>query len=465
MSLWHCWMRVAFAPATGAALLTSAAIAAPISTAITYQGELLEAGSPADGSFDFEVALFESETGGVDVGLLTFDNVDVINGVFTLELDFGSLPFDGDQLWLQFAVRDGDSGGAFTPLSPRQRIAAAPYALNAEMVTVGGVDLLALADDSVDSDKVVDNSLTADDLAPGAVGASELAPASVDSARLALPLSMEGTTGSISEPILRVIGNELGIWATAPAPIFGNGTFYGVAADNDDDTGSNFTPLDTPDLLLAGPDGVINNTIDDLWLGAQDDVRMKVGADGVAGNGRVQAQAGNGLMFRADADGDFLVNGNLSKGGGSFEIDHPLDPANRILRHSFVESPDMMNIYNGNVVTDGDGLATIELPDYFDALNRDLRYQLTVIGTFARAIVREKIADGRFVIATDQPGVEVSWQVTGIRDDAYARQRRIVVEEDKTGEARGYYLHPWAFGKAPEQSMYYAEQASEDREQ
>ena len=79
------------------------------------------------------------------------------------------------------------------------------------------------------------------------------------------------------------------------------------------------------------------------------------------------------------------VTGTLSKGSGTFKIDHPLDPANKFLSHSFVESPDMMNIYNGNVTTDAGGEAIVELPDYFEALNRDPRYQLTVIGSPATA--------------------------------------------------------------------------------
>ena len=152
--------------------------------------------------------------------------------------------------------------------------------------------------------------------------------------------------------------------------------------------------------------------------------------------------------------GDVHVTGTLSKAGGSFKIDHPLDPANKYLSHSFVESPDMMNVYNGNVTTDVNGTAVVTLPDYFEALNRDFRYQLTVIGDpgsgsgqrFAQAIVAEKVQNNRFVIRTDQPGVEVSWQVTGIRQDAWAKTNPIPVEEMKPLEARGYYLHPEAFG-------------------
>jgi len=152
-------------------------------------------------------------------------------------------------------------------------------------------------------------------------------------------------------------------------------------------------------------------------------------------------------------NGTVEITGTLSKGGGSFKIDHPLDPANRYLYHSFVESPDMMNLYNGNVVTDERGFATVVLPDWFEALNRDFRYQLTVIGEFAQAIVAQKIEDGRFVIRTDKPAVEVSWQVTGIRHDAFAEANRIPVEEDKSDTERGRYLHAEAFGLPAEQAI------------
>ncbi|MBN1139554.1 MAG: hypothetical protein JXM73_23460 [Anaerolineae bacterium] len=105
----------------------------------------------------------------------------------------------------------------------------------------------------------------------------------------------------------------------------------------------------------------------------------------------------------------------------------------------------MMNVYNGNVTTDAEGFATVTLPDYFEALNRDYRYQLTVIGTFAQAIIAQEIEANRFVIQTDQPGVKVSWQVTGVRQDPYAEANRIVVEEDKPPKERGTYLHPEAY--------------------
>jgi hypothetical protein len=146
--------------------------------------------------------------------------------------------------------------------------------------------------------------------------------------------------------------------------------------------------------------------------------------------------------------GNVQVIGQLSKSSGSFKIDHPLDPQNKYLYHSFIESPDMMNIYNGNVTTSEDGEATVVLPDYFEALNRDFRYQLTVVGQFARAMVASTIKNNSFIIKTDQPSVEVSWQVTGIRQDAYANANRIQVEEEKPIAERGSFLHPEAYGQS-----------------
>ncbi len=153
----------------------------------------------------------------------------------------------------------------------------------------------------------------------------------------------------------------------------------------------------------------------------------------------------NGSVTIATLD----VTTMLTKPGGSFKIDHPLDPANKYLYHSFVESPDMKNIYDGNITTDGEGVATVILPDWFEALNRDFRYQLTVIGQFAQAIVAHKIEHNQFQIRTSLPNVEVSWQVTGIRQDAFANAHRIQTEVEKAPADRGHYLHPELFG-APE---------------
>jgi hypothetical protein len=115
-----------------------------------------------------------------------------------------------------------------------------------------------------------------------------------------------------------------------------------------------------------------------------------------------------------------------------------------------------MNIYNGNISTDANGEATVVLPAYFAALNRDFRYQLTVIGQFAQAIVASEISDNRFQIRTDKPSVKVSWQVTGIRQDAWANKNRIPVEEPKPDRERGYYIHPELYEQPEERNVEWA---------
>lgn len=144
------------------------------------------------------------------------------------------------------------------------------------------------------------------------------------------------------------------------------------------------------------------------------------------------------------------VKGPLTKQAGAFKIDHPLDPETKYLYHSSVESPDMMNVYNGNVVLGANGEAAVQLPDYFEALNRNFRYQLTCIGQFAPVYVSEEIDGNSFRVAGGEPGMTVSWQVTGVRKDRYAEANRIQVEVDKTADERGEYMHPAVIGQGGE---------------
>lgn len=154
-------------------------------------------------------------------------------------------------------------------------------------------------------------------------------------------------------------------------------------------------------------------------------------------------------------NGNVEVHGTLTKSAGAFKIDHPLDPENKYLVHSFVESPDMMNIYNGVATLDGKGEAWVSLPDWFEALNADFRYQLTSLGRPAPNLhVATEIAKNRFRIAGGQPRGRVSWQVTGVRHDAYAQAHRLVVEQAKAPEERGSYLHPALFKQPEEKSVF-----------
>lgn len=163
------------------------------------------------------------------------------------------------------------------------------------------------------------------------------------------------------------------------------------------------------------------------------------------------------LAKAAEFFGNVSITGNLSVTGSGSMIDDPTDPANKYLSHSSVESADMMNIYNGNVVTDGGGSATVTLPEWFEALNRDFRYQLTPIGQPAQAWIATEVANNAFTIKTDRPNVKISWQVTGVRQDAWANAHRIPVEEDKPAKERGYYLHPELYNEPPQKSVQWAD--------
>ena len=175
------------------------------------------------------------------------------------------------------------------------------------------------------------------------------------------------------------------------------------------------------------------------------------GIDAYSGN-----YAGASGGYAGFFSGDVFVEGTLYKNGGSFKIDHPLDPANKYFLRSFVESPDMMNVYNGNAVLDNKGEATIQLPDWFETLNRDFRYQLTSIGGFAPVYIAQKVQNNAFKIGGGKAGMEVSWQVTGIRQDAWANAHRIPVEQEKDAIERGFYLNPDLYGAPAKKGIEWA---------
>ena len=94
-----------------------------------FQGSLNDAGAPAEGMYDLQFFLYDAEIGGTQIGSTnTLDDIEVSNGAFAVELDFGDDAFDGSDRWVAIVVRDGDSTGAYTPLNPRAKIGNAPQA-------------------------------------------------------------------------------------------------------------------------------------------------------------------------------------------------------------------------------------------------------------------------------------------------------------------------------------------------
>ena len=122
-------------------------IASPVGTAFTYQGKLDESGIPVTGTVDLELRLFDDPIGGLQTGpTVQLEDVIVQDGLFSVELDLGSVFTNDVALWLELGVRGGAETGAYTLLSPRPKVSPTPLALHATTA-----DLL----DGLDADQLV----------------------------------------------------------------------------------------------------------------------------------------------------------------------------------------------------------------------------------------------------------------------------------------------------------------------
>jgi len=530
---------------------------AAITPLISYQGRLLNptTGAPQNGTFTFVFRLYNVADGGSALWTETKD-IAVSNGLFsTLLGDVTALPtsiFDGQNLWLGVKV------GTDAEATPRQRIAAAPYALYSDNADrLDGQDSTAFAaaghihDDryytEAESDArfvnatgdAMSGTAAAPVLSVTQTGAgvsgyfTSTASYGVVGETASNAVGVAGVRGVAGEPGTTINGkygvlgqsdtgrgvtgvsrdsNGLYGWSTNTWGIRGEGQWGGVYALS---TGAGSDAIRGENTATSGASwGVVGTSASPTGRGVAGFNSATTGAaEGVYGSsssssgrgvsGYASATSGptygvygqnvstdNGAGVRGESSyvsvwgegsgrwgvygrssgasnsygvygtvaagtgnyagyfsGNVNVTGSLSKGGGSFKIDHPLDPMNKYLYHSFVESPDMMNVYNGNVTLDNSGAAWVELPAYFEALNRDFRYQLTPIGgPGPNLYIAQEVQGNRFLIAGGAPGLRVSWQVTGIRHDAYAQANPIVVEVDKPAKERGTLLHPEAFG-------------------
>jgi hypothetical protein len=234
---------------------------------------------------------------------------------------------------------------------------------------------------------------------------------------------------NVATGVYGVTSEGNGVWGTSTK---GSGVYGASASDSKLQAG----------VLGTSSDVVGTGVLGRGYIGVQGRSNGTRYSQGVLGDN----DGSNTVGYAGYFNGLVYVAGNVVKGGGSFQIDHPLDPQNKYLSHSFVESPDMKNIYDGTVVLDAGGEAVVQLPEWFEALNRDFRYQLTPVGGYAPLYISQAVTQNQFKIAGGIPGLKVSWQVTGIRQDPYAEQNRIVVEQDKSPEERGKYLYPAAYG-------------------
>jgi len=240
----------------------------------------------------------------------------------------------------------------------------------------------------------------------------------------------------------------------------GGGSSAGVTGTGTDGPGVLGTSISGPGVMAVSQQGhaVSASSVTSAAVSA-----FCTDHDGVSGQSMngvgVRARGATALValgndVGAIIEGNVVITGSLSKGGSGFRIDHPLDPENRVLSHASVESPEMKNVYDGVVVLGAGGQATVGLPEWFEALNESFRYQLTPVGAAAPGLhVSRKLAGSSFSIAGGDAGLEVCWQVTGVRCDAWAQANPIGGEEDKTPDERGLFLYPEAYGEPPERAL------------
>ncbi len=237
------------------------------------------------------------------------------------------------------------------------------------------------------------------------------------------------------------LGNQTqGVFATGTYGVRAIGSQVGVQASANGEDGIGLRAIGSNGAggwaIEATNDGYGGITVDASGVGVNAEAQTGVYAIGLGANGRgVYAYSNAGKA--AVLDGDVTVSGTLTEGRRLSHIDHPADPDRQWLAHAGVDAPEARDVYDGNATTGADGRASVRVPAYVEALGRDFRYQLTVIGDFAHAVVSRELREGRFEIRTDRPRVRVSWQVTALRDDAYTRDHPVRNETPKTGDELG----------------------------
>ncbi|MDF1808768.1 MAG: hypothetical protein P1U42_03640 [Phycisphaerales bacterium] len=512
-------------------LLTTIAYAEPF----TYQGQLTDNNVPANGLYDMIFRLTDTEVGGLALAIDSVNNVEVIDGLFTVEVDFPSTLLNASNRWMSISVEG-------TSLSPRVRLRDTPRAQNAVRAnTAGTLETPLFVTDSSSAAIITSGNTSTGQNASGLLGRiTSTSPGGVSA-------GVRGENNGTGFGGMGLYGSHggfgYGAYGTSPGGVgvFGNTDIgFGLWGQSDANTGvyarTNSGPqalqalnsdADSEAFLATNNFGVHGLNLDPAFftggigvrgeggrIGVQgfadtfveNDALIGVhghagsdtnGADriyGVFGAGRASvndrtiirtvygvygvahtsflsdfgygiygATSGDGGILSANSfagyfDGDVHVAGTLSKSSGSFKIDHPLDPENKYLSHSFVESPDMMNIYNGIIMLDQSGTGVVELPDYFETLNRDFRYQLTAIGASMPGLyISSEVSTNSFAIAGGVPNARVSWEITGVRQDPAALHHPIIVEQEKPEQHKGKYLNPKAYGFGDDAAIHQAQ--------
>lgn len=430
---------------------------AQVLTQFTYQGVLKNNGVPVNSPTDLRFSLWTQAAGGVQVGAnADVTNASVTSGLFSATIDFGPAPFaEGRPLYLQIDFRNPAGGiQPYTTMLQRQLIASAPFSIatrGLNVATDGKVGIgtsapasaLELGDTNLAGDRYLQISTAGGNAWRSGIKLRHFTDANgfsiVSDERsggvTGLHFIDEGPPSPSTQMFIENDSGRVGIATTTPQAKLD--VRFSASASNG---------IKVTDVV-----GGVNA------IGVDANVNFGWGVRGEATTGAGTAFGVYGTVNPSNASGwGVYSNGRLGASGTkSFMIDHPLDPEGAMLLHYSCESPEPQNRYNGNAVLDGRGMATVQLPDYFSAINTDFRYQLTAIGAPGPSLyIAQEVVNNGFVIAGGQPGMKVSWEVTAKRSDRFVQQMGAPVEVRKAPEQQGKYLMPELYGQSQDKAMY-----------
>jgi hypothetical protein len=176
------------------------------------------------------------------------------------------------------------------------------------------------------------------------------------------------------------------------------------------------------------------------------------GGAGVYGSGWAGLY-GIGGTYGLYCVGAAYVSGYLTKAGGGFTIDHPVDPENKFLVHGFVEAPVMTNVYRGKVTLDANGTAEITLPGYYDATNENGDVTCSPVGQAMPGLFPSEVVNGKFTLVGGVAGGKVNWTLLADRADKWAKENQPGTEVSKKEHEKGKFMHPHLFGHDDTRSL------------
>ncbi|HET6545138.1 MAG TPA: hypothetical protein VFG55_00145 [Rhodanobacteraceae bacterium] len=372
--------------------LAGYASADPLGSDFTYQGQLTDAGTPANGSYDFEFALYTSASGGVAVDTLDMPALAVSGGLVNASLDFTDVPYDGQALWVELRVRPTGSGGGYTTLDPRQALSAAPYALYALSGNPGPQG--PVGPQGPDGSKGPEG-------AQGAEGPTgPVGPQGPDG-----PMGPEGPQG----PPGLVTLPYTGIGARNDGPLlYVKNTGAGQGLWGEGVTQSGVVGVSQSGLAIFGvtQTGAGVHGESEAGYGVDGFSDLNFGVRGVSNS--ITGIVGQGPTFGVYSLGDFGATGVKN-----FVEPHPTD-ASKEIRYVSIEGREANTLFRGTAHL-ANGRATIAIPDDFRIVTAvdGLTVQLTPIGEMANLYCVTRSLDG--ITVAGNADIEFDYIVIGVR--------------------------------------------------